>query len=79
MCYQINNSAFTIFQFVLILSFVDFLLGKSPDIHVNIERINIEDVPVLDKELRDWLYKQFQKKERYHFISTFMKKVVQHA
>lgn len=42
----------------------DFLMGKSAEIHLNLERINIKDIPTDENKLNDWMYKQFAKKDR---------------
>ncbi|XP_052095605.1 1-acyl-sn-glycerol-3-phosphate acyltransferase epsilon-like [Mytilus californianus] len=42
----------------------DFVMGKSPEIHMNVERINIKDIPIEDSKLQQWCYKQFAKKDR---------------
>jgi hypothetical protein len=39
------------------------LLGKSSEIHLNVERIDIKDMPTDEKQLNDWLYNQFVKKD----------------
>ncbi|KAK3786168.1 hypothetical protein RRG08_026884 [Elysia crispata] len=42
----------------------DFLLGKSPKVHIHINKIPIDTVPSGSSELKQWLYERFQAKDR---------------
>nr|XP_022313315.1 1-acyl-sn-glycerol-3-phosphate acyltransferase epsilon-like [Crassostrea virginica] len=50
----------------------EFLMQSSPEIHLNIEKINIAEVPVDGEKMQNWLDQQFRKKDRLlsHFYST---------
>jgi len=49
---------------------VDFALGYSPKIHVNIRKINISDVPYeSEEEVGRWLHSCFERKDKYVSIS----------
>ena len=45
--------------------FTEFLMQSSPEIHLNIEKINIAEVPVDGEKMQNWLDQQFRKKDRY--------------
>lgn len=45
--------------------FSEFLMQSSPEIHLNVEKIKISDVPTDGNQLQTWLDQQFQKKDRY--------------
>ncbi|XP_052688152.1 1-acyl-sn-glycerol-3-phosphate acyltransferase epsilon-like [Crassostrea angulata] len=49
----------------------EFLMQASPEIHLNVEKIKITDVPTDGDQLQAWLDQQFQKKDRLlsHFYS----------
>lgn len=40
-------------------------MQSSPEIHLNIEKINIAEVPVDGEKMQNWLDQQFRKKDRY--------------
>lgn len=40
-------------------------MQSSPEIHLNVEKIKISDVPTDGNQLQTWLDQQFQKKDRY--------------
>lgn len=40
-------------------------MQASPEIHLNVEKIKIKDVPTDGDQLQAWLDQQFQKKDRY--------------
>lgn len=40
-------------------------MQASPEIHLNVEKIKITDVPTDGDQLQAWLDQQFQKKDRY--------------
>ena len=40
-------------------------MKKSPELHLNLERIDIADIPADDKALQSWIFAQFRKKERF--------------
>lgn len=40
-------------------------MQASSEIHLNVEKIKIKDVPTDGDQLQAWLDQQFQKKDRY--------------
>lgn len=40
-------------------------MQASPEIHLNVEKIKIKDVPTDGDQLQAWLDQQFQKKDGY--------------
>ncbi|GFS19934.1 1-acyl-sn-glycerol-3-phosphate acyltransferase epsilon [Elysia marginata] len=42
----------------------DFLMGKSPKVHIHINKIPIDTVPSDSSELKHWLYERFQAKDK---------------
>ncbi|XP_048762547.1 1-acyl-sn-glycerol-3-phosphate acyltransferase epsilon-like [Ostrea edulis] len=50
----------------------EFLMQTSPEIHLNIEKVKVTDVPDDVNKLQAWLEQQFQKKDRLlsHFYSV---------
>lgn len=39
--------------------FLDFLLGKNPEMYIHIKRIPIEDVPVEESQFKKWMHELF--------------------
>ncbi|XP_062593774.1 1-acyl-sn-glycerol-3-phosphate acyltransferase epsilon-like [Saccostrea cucullata] len=50
----------------------EFLMQTSPEIHLNVEKIKVSDVPSDTEKLQTWLDNQYQKKDRLlsHFYSV---------
>uniref|UniRef100_A0A2C9JXA6 Phospholipid/glycerol acyltransferase domain-containing protein n=2 Tax=Biomphalaria glabrata TaxID=6526 RepID=A0A2C9JXA6_BIOGL len=42
----------------------DFLMGLSPQVHIHVSRIPIDEVPVEAEKLKQWLYLRYQMKDR---------------
>jgi len=42
---------------------VDFLLGKSPELYINVKRIPIEDVPRDETDFKQWMHQLFVDKD----------------
>ncbi|KAJ8306258.1 hypothetical protein KUTeg_016803 [Tegillarca granosa] len=45
-------------------SIPEFISGSCKQLHIYLERIELKDVPEEEEELKKWLYKQYEKKER---------------
>ena len=41
----------------------DFLIRKSPQVHLHFERIPLSDIPQDQDQLRSWMFKRFQHKD----------------
>lgn len=52
-------------------------MQASPEIHLNVEKIKIKDVPTDGDQLQAWLDQQFQKKDRYG-LSLAIQLVIYH-
>lgn len=50
---------------------LDFLIRKSPQVHLHFERIPLSDIPQDQDQLRSWMFKRFQHKDTLmsHFYS----------
>lgn len=45
-------------------TFVDNLFGLDPaEIHIDVRRIPVEDIPVKEEDASAWMYKVFQRKD----------------
>ncbi|CAI9739852.1 1-acyl-sn-glycerol-3-phosphate acyltransferase epsilon-like [Octopus vulgaris] len=53
----------------------NFLSEKKPEVHIHINRINIEDIPHSDDSFKTWMYNQFKEKDILlsHFYSSHQK------
>ena len=51
-------------NFLTLLLSIGFYSGRCRRVHIHLERIAISDVPDSEEERKQWLFKQFQKKDK---------------